>query len=737
MNTKTIYSLLCSLMLLVGLTACDNEKELIIIDGNLPIKTSTLYLVGDATPNGWSIDSPTPLTAGEEDPLVFTWEGPLNPGEMKLCLTTGSWDAPFIRPAHAGETLGRSGIAETAFAMHAGDPDDKWKVTEAGIYSLRFDLRNWKMQADFVREPDAPVIEPIATENLYIVGEATPNGWNIDEPTALEKTSDYIFVYEGPLATGEFKACTETGSWDVPFVRPASNGCKVDKDGVENESFVYTTGPDNKWIVEQAGIYRLTFDLENYTIAAEYTGDFTPRAKLYIIGEATEGGWSWDAATEILATEDNNSLFIWEGELGRGTFKASQVKDFGAPFYRPETPNCEVSANGVASNRMVFTDSPDDQWLVTTAGTYRLTFDIEAMTINAEFLSGEVAPASLFMIGEATEGGWSLDNATEVPLASDGLYVWEGALKEGTFKACVTKDFSAPFYRPAVADVEVSANGVADHRMVFTTDPDDQWKVVKNGRYRLSFNTTEMTFDAVCLEAEPDVPEPPAELPALYMIGDATTGGWSLDNATEITAGSDGLHIWEGVLNTGTFKACGTKDFSAPFYRPAIADVEVSANGVADHRMVFTTDPDDKWKVTTAGRYRLTFNTQAMTFDATFIEPVAIPDPLYILGDATPGGWSQDDAEQMTPVDGSDGVYTWTGTLKQGTMKAFTEKDPTWSQNFYRPTHNGVEISRNGVAEAAMVFTASPDDQWKIVDAGRYRLTLNIKAMTIEAKYLD
>ena len=72
-----IFSLLMTLF-----TGCDGEKDLKIIDGNLPIKTSTLFMVGDATPNGWSIDDPTPFTQKADDPMLFTWEGTLNAGEM-------------------------------------------------------------------------------------------------------------------------------------------------------------------------------------------------------------------------------------------------------------------------------------------------------------------------------------------------------------------------------------------------------------------------------------------------------------------------------------------------------------------------------------------------------------------------------------------------------------------------------------------------------------------------------
>lgn len=503
MKIKTIIPLLSALALTTGLTGCEGEKDLIIIEGNLPIKTSALYMVGDATPNGWSIDAPTPLDASDEDPLIFTWEGSLNAGEMKLCLTTGSWDSPFIRPEVAGEEIGKAEISDKKFTMHAGDPDDKWKVTEAGIYSLRFDLRNWTMSSTYLREPDAPVIEPIEADALYIVGDATPNGWNIDDPTALEKKSSYLYVYEGILTTGEMKACISTGSWDVQFIRPQSDGCKINMDGVEDNSFVFTTGPDNKWKVEQAGIYRLSFDLSTWTVTCEYVGEYEPAPILYMIGEATDGGWSLDNATEIEATADNHAIFIWEGELGRGTFKASLVKDFGASFYRPATANCEVSSAGVASHDMVFTTGPDDQWLVTEAGKYRLTFNTEEMTFDAVCLDATVKPSPLYMIGEATAGGWSLDNATELaPVeGKEGEYSWTGTLKAGgTFKISAARSFTDPFYRPSSSSCEVSSNGITATDVVYTTDPDDQWKVVTEGKYEITINIKAMTISAKYLD---------------------------------------------------------------------------------------------------------------------------------------------------------------------------------------------------------------------------------------------
>lgn len=486
------------LLLAIGATSCEGEKDLIIIDGNLPIKTSALYLVGDATPNGWSIDDPTPMISSDEDPLVFEWEGVLNTGEMKLCLAKGSWDNPFIRPMVDGDRITRNGVEETQFDMYAGDPDKKWKVADAGVYRLRFDLRNWMMSAVFVREADAPEIEPIETENLYIVGSATPNEWNIDNPTLLEKKSDYVFVYEGALTEGEMKACTEPGSWDVAFVRPSSNGCKIGKNGVEAANFVYTKSPDNKWVVENSGIYRVTFDLSKWTIVAEYLEEFTPAPRLFMIGEATDGGWSWDDATVIESTPENEDIFVWEGTLSRGSLKASPVRDFEAPFYRPSYADCEISESGVASRDMVFTASPDNQWKVVVAGKYRLTFNIADMTFDAVYIGASETRQPLYMIGDATPGGWSLDDAAEyTPVdGSDGEYTWTGELNLGTFKLCTIKDFTAPFYRPSSSDCTVSGAGVSAPDMIYTADPDDKWTVTEKGIYKITVNIKEMTIKA-------------------------------------------------------------------------------------------------------------------------------------------------------------------------------------------------------------------------------------------------
>jgi len=387
MKPNRLFSAIAGIVLAMGLTSCDSEKDLNIIEGELPIKTQTLYMVGDATPNGWDIGNPTPLETTGDDALVFSWEGQLYKGELKLCLTTGSWDAPFIRPEVGGTQITKTAISNAKFAMHAGDPDDKWVIADAGKYRLTFDLRHWTMSTEYLGEPDAPVIEPIEAEAVYIVGDATPNGWSIDAPTQLEKRSQYVFTYEGILTTGELKACTQTGDWGVQFIRPTYGGCKVSLAGVESADFVFTSSPDDKWQVTEAGQYRLTFDLKNWTIIAEPLTAKEPleAESVYIVGDATPNGWSIDAPTQL--EKQSQYVFSYEGKLTKGELKAcTQTGSWDVPFIRPTFGGCKIDKDGVESPNFVFTASPDDKWQVEEEGKYRLTFDLKAWTVKVESL---------------------------------------------------------------------------------------------------------------------------------------------------------------------------------------------------------------------------------------------------------------------------------------------------------------------------------------------------------------
>jgi len=193
---------------------------------------------------------------------------------------------------------------------------------------------------------------------------------------------------------GDFKACVSTGDWGVKFIRPLSDGCKIDKSGGESDDFVFVANPDNKWHVADAGIYHLTFNLENYTITVEFkeelANDRKPieSATLYMIGDATPGGWSMDDATAYTVSDDNKYIFTWEGELVEGNMKACLEPDgtFSCPFLRPSADGCKIGESGVASSDLIYTTDPDNKWKVEKEGRYKLTFNLKKWTIEAAYL---------------------------------------------------------------------------------------------------------------------------------------------------------------------------------------------------------------------------------------------------------------------------------------------------------------------------------------------------------------
>lgn len=71
-----------------------------------------MFLVGDATPNGWDLGNATPMTQDAADPNIFTWTGNLNVGEMKFSADkqddwNGAWFMPDTENAAATGSVQR------------------------------------------------------------------------------------------------------------------------------------------------------------------------------------------------------------------------------------------------------------------------------------------------------------------------------------------------------------------------------------------------------------------------------------------------------------------------------------------------------------------------------------------------------------------------------------------------------------------------------------------------------
>jgi len=204
-----------------------------------------LYIFGSATPNGWDIENALEMIQNPDDLFQFTYEGVLSPGEFKI-------------PVNKNTDLGQDMFMKdpddsTKVYFHiGGDPDDsKWDIYKENWYSLVLDVSDNTIS-----------IEPL---KLYIIGSATPVGWDISNAIELEQDPSnwYEFRYEGPLTAGEFKfPINRQFDWgqDMYMKDPSDPSKMYRHTGGEED--------DEKWIFTEAdaGTYILTVNVKDLTI---------------------------------------------------------------------------------------------------------------------------------------------------------------------------------------------------------------------------------------------------------------------------------------------------------------------------------------------------------------------------------------------------------------------------------------------------------------------------------------
>ncbi len=607
------------------------------------------------------------------------------------------------------------------------------------------------------REKDLIIYDqdlPIVTETLYMVGNAAPCGWTLSNPTPFTPSEEdpLIFIYEGSLGIGEIKLCLNPSQdWNIPFIRPLEAGQTIGKENYTDEPFTMALDPDDKWNVIEPGEYKLTFDLRNWTFSTEYLkGPERPAVvpihadAVYVIGAATAASWNIDEAIET--TKQSEYIFTFEGYLSEGEFRASTERFWGTHI-RPVDNHTEINENGVANEDFIYVGTPDINWLVTKAGKYRITFDLEHWKISAKFLDGSEDPdpvepietSTLFMLGSSTKGGW--DGNAMTPMQQDPadpyVFTFEGTLSDGELKLYTESGEyeSKPAIRPAYPNAEIGNTDIADAPFVYALSPDNKWNV-KAGKYRLKFNLRTYKMSSTCL-GEPEY-EWPAVTPIftdnVYLLGDAAPSGWNITgDATRCIKQSEYIFVYEGKLNAGRLRASTIAEWGIHI-RPKTDNLEVGKNGCVSKEFVNVATPDFNWNVVDAGDYRITFNLEKWTVEFEYLQSIET-STLFMLGSCTKGVW---DGNAMTPMqqDAADpNVFTFEGTLADGELKLYTQSGDYEGKPAIRPATPGAEIGKSNIVDAPFVYEVSPDNKWNVT-AGKYRLKFNLRTYKMSSTYL-
>ena len=233
-------------------------------------------------------------------------------------------------------------------------------------------------------------------------------------------------------------------------------------------------------------------------------------AELYMIGGATEGGWSWNDVTVMTPVEGQTGVYSYTGALKAFDFKIYPERDdnwSGKVAYHPETENCEISKTGVASDKIVLTNEQDYKWLVKDAGVYTITVNIDAMTISATYVGESEQPKTLYLIGDVC--GWNIDNPTPCKSEGDNVYVYTGEFQAGwIFQAMREKgNWMADFIVPTEATtlenpsgsvkaiVNIPEAGLENNACESSSDHSTAWPVEKAGTSTLRFHLNDWTLN--------------------------------------------------------------------------------------------------------------------------------------------------------------------------------------------------------------------------------------------------
>lgn len=223
-----------------------------------------LFLIGSATEGGWNLGATTALSVDGYPELK--WTGVLTEGEFKLAChpESGLFEDAFYQAE--SEHSPAEGTQKIVFNADGSGDDNKWDVTEAGIYTIVVNMRDLSIRFDRDHSMD-----DLPVKAVWLCGSATPGGWNTPFP---EKMSyDFAaalgtFTWTGTLTAGEIKFPCNSSSYEGAFFLADNFDMAVTADQTYRINyFADCQGVDDKkWIIETPGSYKIILNVVENTV---------------------------------------------------------------------------------------------------------------------------------------------------------------------------------------------------------------------------------------------------------------------------------------------------------------------------------------------------------------------------------------------------------------------------------------------------------------------------------------
>lgn len=246
-----------------------------------------LFVIGDAIWSGWGFANSTVLFPDENGICKATLYLEENKG-FKF-MAESDFEGLQFRAGDADVTL-KNDVASSLVSSEDNREDTRFMVSESANYDIVCDVKNKTITLTKSAYQDAHAKHA----ELWMIGTATPNGWQIDKGVLLKQDAENPMVYTATaeLKEGEFKFIVNKymGFDQTAYVKDAADDSKV----------VYG-GDDNKWNITEAGIYDVKLNLANMTITVAKNGatgissvnaDVTSPAEFYTLDGKRVNGFS-------------------------------------------------------------------------------------------------------------------------------------------------------------------------------------------------------------------------------------------------------------------------------------------------------------------------------------------------------------------------------------------------------------------------------------------------------------
>lgn len=341
------------------------------------IEPRDLFIVGTAVEE---MDATKALKMNEVlSEQKYEWGGHLKKGDFKFIKSRTSLTPSYTRGADNNTLVYNETDDGTETLFH---------IDKDGYYFITVDVEKLTIASEY---PDGNDYQ-----NIWIIGNATPAGWNVPSTIELNKKNQVEFEYKGPLYEGELKFMLQNDKgFECDYLMAETNGASIFSTKMIRKNYPETNDAnDTKWKVNlsETGNYRITLDTYMMEITFEKIEipDNLPIKAVWMTGDATVTKWKTPFKIAFQYNPDEKEgTFVWEGHLDPGEIKfpLSNTNGFECDYLMPEENGTLVTE----AHKMVRKNYPDSgkndyKWIVDKAGKYKISLNVIDMTVKFEKL---------------------------------------------------------------------------------------------------------------------------------------------------------------------------------------------------------------------------------------------------------------------------------------------------------------------------------------------------------------